>query len=293
MPKRTLPVAAVVVAALALAACGGTVPASEPAAEPPPEPPATTEQPTGFLYPTDPGTVVLDVTTGGGFVPVEVAVDTRPDFRLYGDGTVLVKRPEEQLGFPALETYRLTQDGVQAVLDEADGAGFLDPAPDYGQPPVSDMPTTTLNIALDDGSSSHSAYGLGFGDATGLTAAQQDARERYTAFTSYLAGLDSAHPELLESEPAPYQPEAVRVYAWESQVEPTPNAPAWPLDESIDSWPEEEGFGARCQTISEPDLEALVASTADQQWPYSWRSGGTVWSTGIALQLPGDPGCAA
>src|SRR6185436_17021729 len=120
MPKRTFPIAAIAVAALALAACGGTVPASEPAAEPPAEPPATTEEPAGFLYSTDPGTVVHDVKTGGGFVPVEVAVDTRPDFRLYGDGTVLVKPADEtQPGFPALETYRLSPDGIQTVLGEA------------------------------------------------------------------------------------------------------------------------------------------------------------------------------
>jgi hypothetical protein len=295
MPKRTFPIAAIAVAALALAACGGTVPNSEPAAEPPPEPPpASTEEPTGFLYPTDPGTVILDVTTGGGFVPVEVAVDTRPDFRLYGDGTVLVKPADEsQPGFPVLETYQLSPDGIQAVLAEAESDGLLAPAPDYGQPPVSDMPSTTLTIALDDGSYSHSAYALGFDDASGLTPAQQEARERYQGFTSYLAALDTDHPELLEAEPAPYEPDAVRVYAWESQVTPEQAAPAWPLDGDIASWPEEPGFGARCETISEPDLDALTASIADQPWPYAWQSGGTTWSTGIALQLPGDPGCAA
>ena len=129
------------------------------------------------------------------------------------------------------------------MLGEAESAGLLAPAPDYGQPPVSDMPTTTLTISLDDGSYSHSAYALGFDDTSGLTAAQQDARERYQGFTSYLAELDSAHPDLLEAEPAPYEPEAVRVYAWESQVTAEQAPPAWPLDDDIASWPEEPGFG--------------------------------------------------
>ena len=112
-----------------------------------------------------------------------------------------------------------------------------------------------MTISLDDGSYSHSAYALGFDDTSGLTPAQQDARERYQGFTSYLAALDTDHPELLEAEPAPYEPEAVRVYAWESQVTPEQAPPAWPLDDDIASWPEEPGFGARCETISGPDLE--------------------------------------
>jgi hypothetical protein len=293
MPKkmRVLPGAAIV-SALALAACGGTSPTSEPAAEPPAEPPATTQEPEGFAYSTDPSAVVLDLTAGGGFVPVEVAVDTRPSFRLYGDGTVLAKPEEFELAFPTLRTYRLTPEGIQAVLEEADAAGLLAPAPDYGMPAVTDLPTTMLRIALDGESYSHDAYALEFEDAVGVTPAQEEARARYAGFTSFLAGLDTTHPELLASEATSYEPEAVRVYAWERELEPGQQAPAWPLAEGIESWPEEPGFGAKCQTISESDLDAVLASVSEQQWPYTWESGGSAWTTGIALQLPGDAGCA-
>ncbi len=100
---------------LALAACGGTVPEAEPPPphsrrrqsrpRPPPTIPATTTRPT-------PTSSIVDLTTGGGFVPVEVSIDGRPDFRLYGDGTVLA-RPENETfpSPPQLVRYRLTPDG--------------------------------------------------------------------------------------------------------------------------------------------------------------------------------------
>jgi hypothetical protein len=293
MPKIKIPLlGATLVGALALAACGGTTPGAEPAAELPPEPPATSsEEPPGFSYPTDASAVVLDITAGGGFVPVEVAVDTRPSFRLYGDGTVLVKPEEFELAFPTLSTYQLTPEGIQAVLEEADAAGLLAPGPDYGMPAVTDLPTTTLRIALDGESYSHDAYALGFDNDVGLTPAQVEARARYVAFTSFLASLDSTHPELLVSEAAPYEPEAVRVYAWERELKAGQTAPPWPLDEGIETWPAEQAFGAKCQVISGPDLDALLTSVSEQEWPYTWESGGSAWTTGIALQLPGDPGC--
>jgi hypothetical protein len=294
MPKIKIPVlGAALVGALALAACGGTTPGAEPAAEPPSEPPAaTTEEIPGFAYPTDPSAVVLDLTACCGFVPVEVAVDTRPSFRLYGDGTVLVKPEEFELAFPTLRTYQLTPDGIQAVLEEAEAAGLLAPAPDYGMPPVTDMPTTTLEIALDGESYTHDAYGLDFDDTSGLTPEQAEARARYASFASFLATLDSTHPELLATEPVPYEPEAVRVYAWERELEPGQTAPPWPLEPGIETWPVEPAFGASCLVISGPDLDALLASVAEQEWPFTWESGGKAWTTGMALQLPGDAGCA-
>jgi hypothetical protein len=287
MPKRTAYLGAALLGALALAACGGTSPTSDPEAEPP----ATTAEPAGFAYPTDPSAVVLDVTTGGGFGPVEVAVDTRPEFRLYGDGTVLVKPEEFELTFPALRAYRLTPEGIQAVLAAAEDAGLLAAAPDYGQPLVADLPTTTLTVDLEGGSYSHSAYALGFGDAAGLTPAQQEARDRLSGLTSFLAGLDEAHPELLASEPRPYEPEAVRVYAFERELEPEQVATAWPLEPGIEKWSAEQAFGGRCEVVSGADVETLRQSLGETL-PWLWSSGGRTWSTGFALQLPGDPGCA-
>jgi hypothetical protein len=296
MPKKLLALATVVLGVLALAACGGTAPG--PGAEPPGQtespptepPPATEPLPDRYEYSDAPDAVVLDVTTGGGFVPVEVAVDTRPDFRLYGDGSVLVRPEEFELAFPALQTYELTPEGIQAVLQAADEAGLLAAGPDYGQPPVTDLPTTTLTVNLEGSSYSHGAYALGFDDETGLTAAQRDARERFAGFTAFLADLAATHPELLASAAEAYEPEAVRVYAWEREPQPGQKPPAWPLEPGIETWAGESSFGARCRTIAGPDLETLLGSLP-QDWPLAWRSGGKQWSTGVALQLPGDAGC--
>ncbi len=169
MPKRTFPIAAIVVAALALAACGGTVPASEPAAEPPPEPPATTESPPASC--TRPTRAPSSSTSrpAAASSPSRSQSTPGPTFASTATARCSSSGPRPSPGFPTLETYRLSPDGIQTVLEEAETAGLLGPGPDYGMPPVTDLPTTTLTIALDDGSYSHSAYALGFDDTSGLT----------------------------------------------------------------------------------------------------------------------------
>ena len=305
MHTRTVLSSLAAAGVLALAACGGTVPEAEPpAAEPPPaEPAATTSDDPRYDYPTDPGVVVVDLTTGGGFVPVEVSIDGRPEFRLYGDGTVLA-RPENETfpSPPQLLRYRLTPEGIQTVLAAADDAGLLGEAPDYGQPMVTDVPTTILTIAVDGASVSHSAYALEFEDDPGLTAAQREARQRFAGFAEYLRTLPTSAPDALAEEPAPYEPEAADVYVFEREVEPGFTAPEWPFDRLPTDWPpasSDTAFGGSCLTILGAELEPYLAPAEGEEWTALYASGEKAdgsprfWSMGIDLVLPGDTGCSA
>jgi hypothetical protein len=309
MQTRLILIGLVTAGALALAACGGTVPESQgPAAEPPATtsppaepPPATTSEP-GFEHPTEPDAVVVDLTTGGGFVPVEVAIDNRPEFRLYGDGIVLA-RPENETfpSPPALVRYRLTPEGIQTVLAAADAAGLLEEGPDYGEPGVTDVGTTVLTVAVDGSSYSHAAYALGFEDAPGLTAEQIEAREQFAAFADYLRRLPTHAPDALAEEPAPYEPAAADVYVFEREAEPGLDAAPWPYERPPTDWPpaaSDSAFGGSCLTISGAELAQYLEPAEGEEWTVLYRHGRKdgaprFWSIGIDLVLPGETGCTA
>jgi hypothetical protein len=305
--KRLLVLAAVLTLTAFAAACGGTVP--EPAADPagggsePPattdtsEPPATTDSSEPAIpYSNDPTTVLVDVTSGGGFVPASVAVDQRPTLRLYGDGTVLVMPGGETTvgGFPALDTYRLTEEGIAEVLAAADRAGLLAEAPDYGQPPVTDLPTTVVTIDVDAGSFQHGAYALGFDDDAGVSAEQTEARQRLTAFIDEVAGLATSRPELLASEPAPYEPVAVDVYAWvyDGEISPEVVTADWPAQPPLSEYEAQDHFGAGCATLEGADVAALRDALSGKDAFVVWQSGTKSWTVGLDLVLPGETGCS-
>ena len=298
---------ATITSTLALAACGGTVPASEaPAAQPPTtappaEPPPTTEVANTYDYPTDADAVVIDLVSGGGFVPVELAIDSRPEFRLYGDGTVLARPPDETFPSPpTLLRYTLTPEGIQQVLAAADDAGLLEQAPDYGQPAVTDLPTTTLTVGTDGEPISHSAYALGFEDATGLTAAQTAARQRFADYANLLRTLPTSMPAALAEQPAPFEPDAADVYLFEREAEPGLSAPKWPYEVPPTEWPPVPGdsaFGGACRTVTGPELAAFLdpgnAGTSLYRYGKTPDGSPRFWSIGIDLVLPGETGCDA
>lgn len=283
----------VLAAVAALAACGGSVP----------EPPATSgpaDEPV-ITYDPDPERAVVDVTQPlGGFVPAEVAIDTRPQFRLYGDGVVIALPAERELGgFPELVTYTLSDDGIGWVLGQADAEGLIAPPPDYGQPAVTDVGTVTTTIRAGGGEFAHSVYGPGFEDeaAAGLEPAQVDARQAFARFVDAVVALPADHPELLVGEPAPYDPAAVAVWAFELPADADVPAEPWPLATPLPDLPADAVSGNRCAVVTGADIVALQEAFAGTTLGRAWSSGSMpdgeprLWSVGLNPVLPGDAGC--
>jgi hypothetical protein len=87
---------------------------------------------------------------------------------------------------PNLQEFRVTGDGLGKIIDEGREAGLLDdPPPDYGDPGITDQPTTTVSLRLDGRTRTVDVYALNFSD--GVTAAQRENRRRLTNFIE-LAG---------------------------------------------------------------------------------------------------------
>jgi len=273
----------VVVAVLALAAsgCGGSGGSTTPAPV------------AGGGHSAAPTDVVVDVHSGvGAFAPVAATVDDRPDFRLYGDGTVFARG--EGTGLPALSTYALSPEGVEAVLRAAAAAGLLAESPPYGEPAITDVGSTVVALQANGRRYEHAAFALGFeldGDQL-LTQEQRAARKALRGFVELVTTLPGARPELLASRPSPYDPEAVDVYAWSLDGDAGDVEVAdWPLAQPLGEIPAIGPVESRCLTVTGADLRSLEQSVSERDGSAFWRSGAAVFSVGFRTLLPGQQGC--
>ena len=244
----------------ALAGCGAATSAGES---------SSGATPSGISHPTGPDDVVIQVTSDGGYVPLEVTLRAVPQFTL--------SEPE-----------------VQALLTAAKDAGLLDSAaPDYGDMGsvgVSDQATTTLLLNADGGSVRRAAYALTF-ESSGSRLTESQARARRA-----LAGFINDLP--MPSTDAAYTPARLAVYVAPIQGDPEMGArPAvWPLESDLatagtklPSWPDH-----RCIAVDGEDARTLLAalSTADELTQWLPRENTDVAYRLVARPLlPGEVAC--
>jgi hypothetical protein len=286
---RWLPLVALAGAVILLAGCGSGDTGSGSGSD-------TGSGSAALTWATDADEVVVDVSRGGGYVPVEYAAGTPPEFRLYGDGTVIVPAAGEREAarIPELDTYQLSSDGVRAVLAAAAEAGLLAPELDYGQPSVTDNPTTTVTVNVNGQTFFQAAYALDFdleGDF-GVSSEQQERRRALSEFVEFVAGLPERQPDLLTTPPQAYEPAVVEAHAFESSER----------EHTLD-WPgrafsqEPSGSGSDCVVIRGTELaevmQALEAAPASSPLvsPITWRSAGSRWTIGFRVVLPGERPC--
>ena len=326
-PRSALLFVLLATAAVGLAACGSeedlvdptatvagettsTPPATSAAADPPAtteiEPPDTTVPPettatdegtaesvTGIAYDTSPDAVVLRLSSGGGFVPMEIAFLEVPQLVVYGDGRVITVDPDAQPDFanlpataPLLERH-LDEAGMQALLLAAQEHGlFEEPAPDYGQPNVTDMPGTSLDIAANGTSANHSVYALGFDDpAAGLTQDQLAARKELGAFIEEALDLDTLAAGHV-SAPEPYVPERLGVRRFAVLDDTTAGGPI-----ERQPWPAAAGDPPAndvCTVVSGPEAAAIAEAFANAGSNDRWTLSGVEFRALARPILPGE-----
>ena len=160
-------------------------------------------------YPQGADEVVLQVFTGGGYVPQIEMLRGYPEVVLYGDGRLVTPTPRapaaELPPREELQVRQLSPDQTKQVVDAAVAAGLADPLEDYGAPEITDLGTTTFTLDANGARHEASAYALDHPvDGPEEVA---EARERLAAFA---ADLDD--PERLlgdDTPPAePFEPEA-------------------------------------------------------------------------------------
>src|SRR5881396_3098246 len=90
--------------------------------------PGPTEVP-GIVHPTGAADLVLRIETGGGFVAPGFALAQIPGLSVYGDGRVVAPGPQVELypgpALPSIVTFRISEEGLQKLLENGRAAGLL------------------------------------------------------------------------------------------------------------------------------------------------------------------------
>ena len=124
------------------------------------------------------GAPVVQVWSGGGFVPVGWDFSQVPELTVYEDGTIITPGPQIRIYpgplLPYVLVSQLDAADVEAIVAAARAAGLLTAAPDYGMPGVADLPTTHIAITVDGVTYEHAAYALGYVSGEGMDGAGVD-----------------------------------------------------------------------------------------------------------------------
>jgi hypothetical protein len=229
------------------------------------DPPPTTEA--GLRF-GDGSTVWLRVHTGGGFVPEVIHLREVPSFLLFDDGRLVRAVPQDGLDLvPTFQEAQLDLESAGAVLDDARDVIL---GPDPGQPPITDVATTTIE-SLDGGID---IYALGFEE--GLTADQRDARRAAEDLLADLAEL---------GEGSPFVPEE-----WLA-LTIAPAAGLAPVD-----WPLEadrvadEAAPRVCTRLSPDEADQVLAAVGDAEL-VTVRAGDRVAELALVPVLTGNEDC--
>lgn len=254
----------------------------------------------------DGSTLVLQVHSAGGFVPWGYDFATVPSLSVYADGTAIVHGPTtlEYPGkaLPNLQVVQLPDGDLQEIVAAAADADLLAPSPDYGMPNVTDLPTTTVTIAVGGETYEHAAYGLGAGPGenapddegmfgggdSGLTDEQSAARVALAQFVqraNELVGGTGAE----ESYPIP----ALGVMAM--PVDPATDPGVEGVEIQVLPWPVPGvalADAGQCALVEGADAQTLVTTLADANQLTQFEQDGVTYQTWFRPLLPHETGCA-
>lgn len=236
--------------------------------------------------PDDP---LIQITSEGGFVPVEFALSNSPRFTILGDGRVIYQGPQT-LEYPG----RLVPPHIVAQLDGNQLNALLAIVEDIGLPEIDDetddramdmvADATTEVITYWDADGEHrlAVYALGIDDSP------SDRDE------GFIELLDTLGRFVAEAPAEPYEAERVRILAGD----PAPvdsgfeDVREWPLEGSDPASWVELANGWRCTTVDGPVPEVFLDATQATTWEHP--DGSSEPLTLLVRPLhPGEPDCPA
>jgi hypothetical protein len=176
---------------LALAGCGGW-PLDRPTASPNPLPGDR------LVFMVEKG--------GGGFTHPLYQTFLSPALALYGDGRVIQYDGKQQPNVPAAYVINRVDPALVATfVVETEARDLITSNTNFGDPPVTDMPSTTVELHGASGLHRINVYAFGEGFDDDLTRAQRRAREELAEVIDRAAALPG------DAERSPYRPHRVRV----------------------------------------------------------------------------------
>lgn len=236
----------------------------------------------------DPDTPVLQVTSEGGFAPVEMILGSGPRYTLLADGSLIHEGPVIAIfPGPLLPNYQVTRiddQQMRMVLDLVDDIGlpnFEERRDDSQASMVADATTEVVTYWDEDGKHTYAVYALGIEPDPSIPA------------TAAFAELVDLLGQYTAGEASPYEPELVRVIAGPGLVNAEfEDVRDWPLEDTDLSRWDALLNGWVCQIFEQEVLEVVEEATQATVW----RNPGTTFDTETVKLLvrplhPGEPDC--
>ena len=293
--SAALPIALILI--LAIAACGRTGGSASPSGGS-----------GGITHPAG-DALVFRIAYAGGFVPPMSDVTNLPAFTLTGDGRVILPGAMAAIFpgplMPAVQVRRLTEGGVQTVLQTIAASGQFGGSVEWrgAQGFVADASDTIFTLHADDRETVVKVYGLGtvapgMEPPPNFPAAEMAAHQALQRLVDRLTTLDQWLPASGWADAAwrAYEPSAMLLLARNADADP-------PDDSGIGNteieWPvagDPAAFGApttlpdmRCGVVSGEDAGTWLAvlSTANQLT--RWTSDGHKYEVTVRPLMPDDP----
>ena len=251
---------------IVVVACGGGATAtSQPSTTPTEEASPSSGGFGAIEHATGQTDVLLRFEQGGGFVAPGFLATQAPIFTLYGDGTVVFRNPMQDPLPPVgsvsperpFRTARLSEDQIQAVLEDALGRGSLGTArTDYQDAQIADAPTAVFTVNAGGLSKRVSVYALGMDVEDSPDA---PARAAFQSLAERLQDFDKGGT-LSTSEYAPERYRGILMDGGPGALDAMPWP--WPDLKPVDftANPDPDAFQLPTRVLSVTDVEALGIS---------------------------------
>ena len=226
----------------------------------------------------------MRVVVSGGFAAESRQPAQLPQLSVFGDGRVITEGPTtlEYPGpaLPNLQEYRLTDEGRARIIDEARDLGLLDdPSPDFGDPGITDQPTTTVTVSVDGRTRRVDVYALDFDE--GLTAEQRENRRRLQQFIGAAGHPHAVGVQVVPGSIRRYEPLALAVLVRPSDAT-AGTTRAWPLGDLA---------GIDCAVYTDSDLVTVLDAARDAREGDPWSSGSATYQLDFRPLLPDERTC--
>lgn len=244
---------------------------------------------TGVDLPEDPDAPVIQITSEGGFAPVDMVLGRGPRYTLLSDGRLIYEGPTIAIFpgplVPNYQVTRIDDQQMQMVLDLVDQMGLPNmdrEVDDSAASRVADATTEVITFWDANGEHVYAVYALGI-----------DLDQDPTSATGAFAELLELMGDQVSGEAVPYEPDRVRIVAGPGFVnEEFEDVRAWPLqNEELAAWGTLPN-NWRCQVFDPGVMEKFRDATQVTVWE---SPDPNVFESPVMLQVrplhPGEPDC--
>jgi hypothetical protein len=235
----------------------------------------------------DPDSILLSVTSAGGFVPVEFMVNQGPHLVLTRGGQLIHQGPQIEIyPGPLLANWQVSQldeESMLFVLEELDALNFdeIGQVENNDATGVADAPITTVRFYNQDGEHSFAVYALGISEDS------TDSR------VPILANLVDRLGTMTGASATSYMPEMIQVVAGVGAGEideAVTNVREWPLPVSYEDMTE-IGFDWRCAAYEGEEAQNLLSVFAEANQATRWTLGEVDYQILVRPLFPEETPC--